>query len=327
MTATASRPKGRGDYDPDEFRMTLGEHLEELRHRVIRGLIGFVVALAICIPMAKQLLSIICQPLVSALAYFDLNPQLFTDQTTEVFMAWVQVCVIAAVAIAGPWIVFQIWQFVATGLYPGERKAVTRYVPLAITLFLSGVVFVYFVVLPLTMRFFVAFAMSIPLDMPLGAPTHLAPPSTQASFVQPLNADPAHPQPYQIWFNTRERRLKVDTGDAVRNIPFSGDRLFAAHFELADYLSLVFRLLLTFGICFQLPLVVLLLERLGIVEVEQLKAMRRYVYFGMIVLAAVVSPGDVITATLALLFPLILLYELGILLVRINARRPRQPLN
>jgi sec-independent protein translocase protein TatC len=299
--------------------MTIGEHLEELRYRLIRGLSGFVVALVICTPLAKSLLSLICRPLVSALQAYDLNPQIFTDETTEAFMAWVQISLIAATVLAGPWLVYQLWQFIAAGLYPNERKAVTKYLPLAIVLLMSGMAFVYFVVLPLTMRFFVAFTLSIPLDLPNAQPpASVSIADTQPSIVQNLSADPAHPQPYQWWFNTSERRLKFFAGDVVRNIPFGSDSLMAMHYNLSDYLDLVLRLLLTFGLCFQLPLVVMALARIGIIDIAQLTSYRRHVYFGMTVLAAAVSPGDVVTATLALLFPLILLYELGILLAKFN---------
>jgi len=92
----------------------------------------------------------------------------------------------------------------------------------------------------------------------------------------------------------------------------------ATHFELSEYLDLVLRLLLTFGLCFQLPLVVMVAVRLGFVKAEQLTSKRRHVYFGMTVLAAAVSPGDVVTATLLLLAPLILLFELGIFLAKLN---------
>ena len=324
MTASAGTEKEKTGFDPDEFRMSIGEHLEELRHRLILGIAGFAVAIAICLPMGKQILAIICEPLVGALQANDLNPQLFSDDTTEGFMAWIQVSAIAAVAVAGPWMVYQIWQFIASGLYPEERKYVTKYVPLAMVLLLTGVAFVYFIVLPLTMRFFVAFTASLPLDLPnhharSGGP----PPTTQATFVQAVDADPAKSLPYQMWFNTAERKIKINTGDAVRILPFGSDSLMAAHFKLGDYLDLVFRLVLTFGLCFQLPLVVLAVERLGIVDIPTLRSFRRYVYFGMTVLAAAVSPGDVITATLALLVPLILLYEFGILLAKMGG--PRVP--
>jgi len=154
------------------------------------------------------MLSLICRPLTSALAAYDLNPQLFTDETTDAFMCWVRISLIAAVALSGPWLIYQLWQFIAAGLYPHERKAVTKYVPLAIVLLLSGMAFVYFAVLPVTMRFFVSFTLSIPLDLPTQTTLAPAVEQTQPSFLPALEADPAHPSNYQWWFNSSERRLK-----------------------------------------------------------------------------------------------------------------------
>jgi sec-independent protein translocase protein TatC len=321
MTATIRPPGTKKPSDPDEFRMTIGEHLEELRHRIILGLSGFIVALVICTPFAKRLLSFICQPLINAEVANNINPQFFASEATEPFMCWVRVSLIAAVSLAGPWLVLQIWQFIAAGLYPNERKAVTRYIPLATVLMLSGMAFVYWIVLPLTMRFFVGFAMTIPIQLPLReSPTTL--PSAPESFVQALPVDPPNPRPYQMWYNTSEGRLKLDVGDAIGVLAYGSDSLMAMHIELSEYLDLVFRLLITFGLCFQLPLVVMALVRLGIIDIATLRYYRRHVYFGMAVLAAAVSPGDVVTATLALLAPLILLYEFGILLAKMNMPKP-----
>jgi sec-independent protein translocase protein TatC len=83
--------------------------------------------------------------------------------------------------------------------------------------------------------------------------------------------------------------------------------------------------LVVFGLSFQMPLIVLALERTGIADIAALKAGRRYVYFALVVIAAVITPGDVITATMALLVPLILLYELGIWLAQFGRKQPNDP--
>ena len=100
----------------------------------------------------------------------------------------------------------------------------------------------------------------------------------------------------------------------MRVIPFGPSNLLAPHISLPEYVDLVLSTLLTFGLCFQLPLVVLTLAKIGIVRVEQLRAFRRYVYFALAIVAASMTPGDVVTAMLALMAPLVALYELGILL-------------
>jgi sec-independent protein translocase protein TatC len=109
-------------------------------------------------------------------------------------------------------------------------------------------------------------------------------------------------------------------GGKILVIPFGPDNLVTTQFTLSDYLDLVLQLLLTFGLAFQLPLVVMALARVGIVDIQTLKNMRRYVYFGLCVLAAALSPGDVVTATIALLVPLIFLYEFGIFLAKLSPK-------
>jgi sec-independent protein translocase protein TatC len=96
--------------------------------------------------------------------------------------------------------------------------------------------------------------------------------------------------------------------------------LLATSFTLPDYLDLVLQLLLTFGLAFQLPIVVMALARIGLVEIATFQHWRRYVYLGLSMVAAGLAPGDVVTATIALLVPLILLYELGIFLAKMGVK-------
>jgi sec-independent protein translocase protein TatC len=307
------------DFDPTQFQMSIGDHLEELRRRVILALMGIVVVGVVCLIFGQRLVAIFCRPLFDALQKSDLNPQIFTEQLADGFMVYLKISLIVAAAIASPWVIYQLWQFVSAGLYPHERRAVTRYIPLSIVLLLCGMAFVYFLVLPWSLQFFIRFTVSIPRP-PL---THLSTSitdTTEPSYVQTLDGDPADPAESQIWFDASENRLKMFIGGKVRVIPFGSDSLLSTHFTLPDYVDLVFQLLLTFGLAFQLPLVVMALARLGIVDLETLKAWRRYVYFALCLVAAALAPGDVVTATVALMIPLVLLYELGIFLAKLNAR-------
>jgi sec-independent protein translocase protein TatC len=315
-------PKRRADFDPHQYQMSIGDHLEELRRRILLGLAGLLPAAIVCLIFGQQIVYILCRPLIIALQKNDINPQLYTHEAQDAFMVYVKICFIAAGALAGPWIIYQIWQFVAAGLYPRERHYVTKYIPLSVTLLFCGMLFVYFIVLPWSLEFFIKFAADIPL--PMSSHTAVDIPATRPSYVQSLNGDPPSPGEYQIWFDASQDRLKFFCRGKVRVIPFGPANLINTQFTLPDYLDLVLRLLLTFGLAFQLPLVVMALARLGIVELATLKKWRRYVYFGLSVLAASLAPGDVVTATLALLAPLILLYELGIFLARGAARTREQ---
>jgi sec-independent protein translocase protein TatC len=310
-------PPGREEFDPDDYQMSIGDHLEELRRRILLGLLGLIPAALICLLFGRQLLAFLCRPLTAALQRYDVSPQVYTDELSDGFMVYMKLSVIAAIAIAGPWIVYQIWKFISSGLYPRERRYITKYVPLSVVLLFSGLLFVYFVVLPFSLQFFIGFAADLPLQMPL-AHVAGASPTTQPTFVQAISGNPGHPVDFQMWFDTTQNRLKMFIGNRVRVIPFGPDNLVGFHFTLPDYLNLVLQLLLTFGLAFQLPLVVMALARVGIVEISTLRKWRRYVYVGLAMLAAALAPGDVVTATIALLIPLVFLYELGIFLAKLG---------
>ncbi len=313
--------ESRHHFNPDDFQMSIGDHLEELRRRILLGLFGLIPAALVCLIFGQQILALLCRPLTTALQKYDISPQLYTDELADGFMVYIKLSLITAVAIAGPWIIYQLWQFVSAGLYPAERRYVTKYVPLSIALLFCGLAFVYFLVLPLSLQFFISFTADLPLRMPLVNQAH-ATAATQPTFVQAVAGNPSHPADLQMWFDTTQNRLKMFIGSKVRVIPFGPDNLVGTHFTLPDYLNLVLQLLLTFGLAFQLPLVVMALARIGIVEVSTLRKLRRYIYLGLSMLAAALAPGDVVTATIALLVPLILLYELGIFLAKMQPKKP-----
>src|SRR5579884_2561812 len=144
-TASATPPTTKSNkrehFDPDEFRMTIGEHLEELRWRLILGLIGLFVAVVVCMTFGERMIEVFCAPLVRGLLSHHINPQLVINGLTEGFMTYLQISMICAGVLAGPWILYQLWLFVAAGLYPDERKTVTRYIPLSVALLILGVLF------------------------------------------------------------------------------------------------------------------------------------------------------------------------------------------
>jgi len=319
MTAPGSN-ESESLFDPDAFRMSIGEHLEELRWRLIIALLGFVVAAAGCLWFGKDVMSIFCAPLVHTLQKYDLSPQLHSEEVPDVFMSYIEISLISAGALAAPWVVYQLWQFVAAGLYPHERKYITRYVPLSIGLLIAGMLFVYFLVLPWTLEFFVAFSTGVPVPGSKAPVVHIMP-TTKPSMIDQLEGDPAKPLEGQIWFDKTQRRLKMFLANEVKILPFSADNLIATEYNLPEYIDLVVGMLITFGLSFQMPLVVMALARVGIVPIDTLRSFRKYVYFFMSILAAAITPGDVITATVALLVPLCLLYELGIWLAVMGERK------
>ncbi len=181
-------------------------------------------------------------------------------------------------------------------------------------LLITGMLFLYFIVLPLMMTFFLEFNFG-PSDL-LGPAQIDSAASTQPAYTIPtFQGDPAHPTDRQLWFDASQYRLKFFLEGQVRVIPFVSSGLATPLITLATYIDMVVAMLLSFGLAFQMPLVVLALVRIGIVDIPQLKKMRRMVYFSMAIIAAFIVP-DVVTGMVALLIPLILLFEMGLWLAR-----------
>ena len=310
-SATPSASPAPSTFDPESYRMTLGDHLEELRGRLIKALLGFAVAAALCLVFGKTVVSYFCKPLTDVLLQYELNPSLLFTDVSEPFMIYIQISMICACVLASPWIVYQFWQFVAAGLYPHERKTITRYVPLSLSLLIVGDVFVYKLILPWTLQFFIYFGVTIPITQDSGTVS----PTTQAATIMQvpsLAGNPADPPNLSLWFDTVQQRLKFVVDGKVRSITFGSENLLAPMITLPNYIDLVLNMLVVFGLSFQLPLIVLALCKIGVVEVDQLRSLRKVVYFVMAIVACVITPGDAITATVGLMLPLCLLFELGI---------------
>ena len=295
--------------------MTIGEHLEELRTRLILGLLGLIVAAVVCFIFGDKVVWYFCRPLAIALEKNQLPPQLYASEASEPFMVYVKISMITAAAFASPWMIYQMWQFVAAGLYPHERKYVTRYLPLSILLLVTGMLFLYFVVLPLMLEFFIRF--SIGPAITIGPPGQIDPSAANhPTVVVPMfNGDPAEPVNGQIWMDLVQRRLKFFYDGHVRVLQFGSDQLVTPLITLSQYIDMVVGMLLSFGLAFQMPLVVLALVRMGIVDIPTMKKARRLVYFLMAIVAAVIVP-DVVGGMIAPMIPLILLFELGLWLAR-----------
>ncbi len=302
---------------PDDYRMTIGEHLEELRTRLILGLMGFAIAAVVCFVFGEKVVRYFLLPLMDALKTDGFSPQVFMSEVSESFMVYVKISMITAGVFASPWLVYQLWLFIAAGLYEHERKYITKYLPLSIGLLISGMVFLYFVVLPLMLRFFVAFNLGVPVSFPTQVATEL--PADFRPILPILHGDPAKLEPGLFWYDAAQGRLKFVIAGAskpeIRVISYGSTSIVSPHITLEAYIDMVVGMLLSFGLAFQTPLIVLALVRIGIFEVDQLKAMRRYVYFGISIIAGVIVP-DVVGGMIALMVPLMFLFELGLWMAR-----------
>lgn len=315
----------------DESTMTFGEHLEVLRFHVIRALIGWVICVVLAFYWGESLVLFIRQPIdraignmlaeqqatgvtgnpkhednklepgeidVSRLGWLTiqiagvdlvrtlhqavpaqvpeqveglptaplamevyspelkqlqervLKPKIVTTNAQEAFLTYMRVSMVAGTVIASPWIFFQIWQFVAAGLYPHEQKYVYRYGALSLFLFLGGAVFCFYLVMPLVLKFLLGFNTAMDLEL--------------------MN-------------------------------------------RLSEYISFAVMLPLMFGVSWELPLVMVFLNKINVLSVAVFRSKRRIAIFVIAVLSVFLTPAEPISMLL-MMFPLVGLYELGILL-------------
>lgn len=248
--------------DIDATRAPLLDHLIELRSRLIRSLIAFVVLFFACFAFAKHIYNVLVWPFASTARGMGIDPKLIYTGPLEYFFTQIQVAVFGAAFLAFPIIATQIYMFVAPGLYKHERQAFLPYLVATPVFFLLGVMMVYFIAMPMLMR-----------------------------------------------FSLGMQQVGPDAVAAIELLP-----------KVSDYLSLIMTLIFAFGLCFQLPVILTLLARIGLIDADFLKTNRRYAIVIVFVIAAIVTPPDVISQ-FALAVPTLLLYELSILSVMLVEKK------
>ena len=337
MIAAMTHPRlEQPNADAGGRRMTIGEHLDELRVCLVRSLLAFVLTALACIWPAKYLLAIIARPVVLALRKYGQPDTFLATSPVEAILIYVKVVVFAALIISGPYIIYQLWQFVAAGLYPREKKWVRKLVPISVGLFFSGVAFMYFFTLVLALNFLIGFSAWLP--MPSAKPTALErallgessgksaatqPAIAEAPLVPSFNDDPNEPPPGALWFNSLEHKLKLRGPEETYSVQLTRDEhraMVTTHFRIGEYLTFVLVLTIAFGIAFQMPLVVVFLARTGIVSIVTFRRYRKVVVLVIVVIAGMIAPPDLLSHVM-LSGPMWLLFELGLLFAARGQRK------
>ena len=232
-------------------------HLYELRDRVIKSVLAIISIFVCLVYWAPDIFHLFAQPLLEAL---PVGGKMIVTDVTGSFFVPMKVTMLVAFIIALPVVMYQLWAFVAPGLYMHERKLILPLVVSSYSLFVFGMAFAYFLVFPTVFNF-------------------------MASYNAPLGA---------------EMSTDID-----------------------KYLSFAMNTFLAFGITFEVPVVVVVLVRMGIVPLAKLKEIRPYVIVGAFVISAIVTPPDVLSQLL-LAVPMTLLYELGLLVARFYVPKPAE---
>lgn len=231
-----------------DSKLTLVDHLSELRKRLIISILAIIVGAVLCFNFIDTIVELLIHP-AGDLDFIYLSPP-------ELFMAYIKISLVLGLIIALPVVLFQIWMFVQPGLKVTERRLALFILMAGIIFFLLGVIFSYFAVVPMTIKFF----LEISIDN-----------------IRPL-------------------------------------------FSFNNYVGFISSIILSFGLVFELPLVVVLLTQLGFTTPSMLKRSRKFVVLGVFIIAAILTPPDVVSQTL-MAIPMLILFEVSIIISTVIYKR------
>ncbi len=239
----------------EDTKMPLTSHLEELRKRLVRILIGLGIGFIGCWEYRDFFFKIITKPLVDVLP--KTSTMVFTG-LPEAFFIYMKIAFFASLFITSPFTLYQIWKFISPGLYKSEKKYVVPFVASTSLLFIGGILFGYYIALPPAFKFFLEFS---------------------SDFLKPM-------------------------------------------ISFREYLSLILKFLLAFGVCFELPVFIFFMAKIGIVNAAMLRKQRRYAILIIFVVAAILTPSPDAMSQIIMAIPLMFLYEISIFLA-VFAQRKR----
>ena len=247
--------------------MSLGDHLDELRTRLILAILGLFIGLVVCLIFGKYIITFITGPYFQTMKELGIQDtdKLIVLSPTEGFASYMKISMMAGLMLSSPWVFYQLWMFVGAGLYPHERKYVKLAIPFSVILFISGALFFMLIIAPVGLAFLVQFNEKV------------------------LNASNA--------------------------------------FTFTQYVSFVTTLMLVFGVAFQTPIAVVVLNKTGLISAQSMKNARKYVILATVVIAAIATPGPDVVSQVALAVPLYLLFELGMVLSQLIGKKKQEKIS
>ena len=314
--------------NPEDVRMSLGDHLDDLRKRIFLGAIGPIIAGIVLLLFRGEIVTFLSKPAVEAFRAIGEQPKLVVRGVGDAFGIYIRVAIIGGLIIGIPWLLYQLWMFIAPGLYPQERKFVTRLIPGSVILSTIGVVFAYYVVLPFTLWFLIGFANIYNLPEPSATPgwfqtltddpeITVTDPDTPPVAPLQLPVLDLAPDPLvegQVWLDSLTKEIHAVIGGRVRRFQLAGTGLISTEISLSDYISFVMWMELGFAVA-------------SLVHSSFLRKSRKFAFLICFFLGAVFTPPDP-TSMVLMAVPLYLLYEFGlILMARIEKRREEADAN
>ena len=249
----------------NEEKMGFFSHLAELRKRLIICFIFLFVFFVICYFFSEYIYGFLVEPYSSVVQDDGIQRRLIFTALQETFLTYLKVSFFTAFFITFPFILIQLWLFIAPALYKNEKSAIMPYLIITPILFLLGGILVYYLIMPLAIKFFLSF----------------------------------------------------ESAGTITNLPIQLEA------KVNEYLSLIMKLIFAFGISFQLPVVLSLLARIGLIDSNFLKQRRKYVVVMIFAAAAILTPPDPITQ-IGLAIPLLILYELSIFSVSMIEKKVKE---
>ena len=249
----------------NEEKMGFFSHLAELRKRLIICFIFLFVFFVICYFFSEYIYGFLVEPYSSVVQDDGIQRRLIFTALQETFLTYLKVSFFTAFFITFPFILIQLWLFIAPALYKNEKSAIMPYLIITPILFLLGGMLVYYLIMPLAIKFFLSF----------------------------------------------------ESAGTITNLPIQLEA------KVNEYLSLIMKLIFAFGISFQLPVVLSLLARIGLIDSNFLKQRRKYVVVMIFAAAAILTPPDPITQ-IGLAIPLLILYELSIFSVSMIEKKVKE---